>query len=61
MRAHGGGAAVSEIPFAALRPRSRREGISLGQLREKQDILIRQLERKFGIMDAVLGKLPTHE
>ena len=43
--------------YAELRPRSRREGITPGQLREKQNILIRQLERKFGIMDAVLGKL----
>ena len=28
------------------------KGISLGQLRDKQDVLIRQLERKFGIGEA---------
>ena len=33
------------------RQEGRQEGISLGQLREKQDVLIRQLERKFGIGD----------
>ena len=31
--------------------KGRQEGISLGQLRDKQDVLIRQLERKFGIGD----------
>ena len=34
------------------RREGRQEGISLGQLRDKQDVLIRQLERKFGIGEA---------
>ena len=38
--------------YAELRPRSRREAITPGQLRDKQDVLIRQLERKFGISEA---------
>ena len=34
------------------RQEGRQEGMSLGQLREKQDVLIRLLDRKFGIGEA---------
>ena len=35
-----------------VKTKGRQEGISLGQLRDKQDVLIRLLDRKFGIGEA---------